>query len=49
VVLNRDQRWLSRDRISYGSIERIAMLWHGIPDIRMLYDNDVRFLAQMPA
>ena len=30
-------------------IERIAMLRHGIPDIRMLYDNDVRFLAQMPA
>ena len=27
-------------------IERIAMLRHGIPDIRMLYDNDVRFLAQ---
>ena len=30
-------------------IERIAMLRHGIPDIRMLYDNDVRFLVQMPA
>jgi len=30
-------------------IERIAMLRHGIPDIRMLYDNDVRFLAQFPA
>jgi phenylalanyl-tRNA synthetase alpha chain len=28
-------------------IERIAMLRHGIPDIRMLYDNDVRFLAQL--
>lgn len=26
-------------------IERVAMLRHGIPDIRMLYDNDVRFLA----
>jgi phenylalanyl-tRNA synthetase alpha chain len=29
-------------------IERVAMLRHGIPDIRMLYDNDVRFLAQFP-
>jgi phenylalanyl-tRNA synthetase alpha chain len=27
-------------------IERIAMLKHGVPDIRMLYDNDVRFLEQ---
>jgi len=30
-------------------IERIAMLRHGIPDIRMLFDNDVRFLSQFPA
>jgi len=27
-------------------IERIAMLRHGIDDIRLLYENDVRFLAQ---
>ena len=27
-------------------IERIAMLKHGVPDLRLLYDNDVRFLAQ---
>ncbi|HAS83645.1 MAG TPA: phenylalanine--tRNA ligase subunit alpha [Verrucomicrobia bacterium] len=27
-------------------IERIAMIRFGIPDIRMLYDNDVRFLRQ---
>ncbi len=27
-------------------IERIAMLKHGIPDLRMLYENDVRFLEQ---
>lgn len=27
-------------------IERIAMIKFGIPDIRMLYDNDSRFLAQ---
>lgn len=29
-------------------IERVAMLRHGIPDIRMLYENDLRFLAQFP-
>ena len=27
-------------------IERIAMIKFGIPDIRMLYDNDARFLTQ---
>jgi phenylalanyl-tRNA synthetase alpha chain len=27
-------------------IERIAMLKHGVPDLRVLYDNDVRFLEQ---
>ena len=27
-------------------IERIAMLKHGVLDLRMLYDNDVRFLEQ---
>ncbi len=26
---------------------RIAMLRHGIPDIRILYDSDVRFLEQI--
>ena len=25
---------------------RIAMLRHGIPDIRLLYDSDIRFLEQ---
>lgn len=28
-------------------IDRIAMLRHGIRDIRMLYENDARFLAQL--
>lgn len=28
-------------------IERIAMIKYGIPDIRYLYENDVRFLSQM--
>jgi phenylalanyl-tRNA synthetase alpha chain len=27
-------------------IERIAMLRHGVPDLRLLYENDVRFLEQ---
>ena len=27
-------------------IERIAMIKYGIPDIRLLYDNDARFLTQ---
>jgi len=27
-------------------IERIAMLRYGIDDIRILYENDVRFLEQ---
>ena len=27
-------------------VERIAMLKYGIPDIRMFYDNDIRFLSQ---
>jgi phenylalanyl-tRNA synthetase alpha chain len=27
-------------------IERIAMLKHGVPDLRLLYDNDIRFLGQ---
>jgi phenylalanyl-tRNA synthetase alpha chain len=28
-------------------IDRIAMLRYGISDIRWLYENDVRFLAQV--
>ena len=27
-------------------IERIAMLKHDVPDLRLLYDNDIRFLEQ---
>ncbi|MDU4576569.1 MAG: hypothetical protein E6Y68_04340, partial [Negativicoccus succinicivorans] len=27
-------------------VERIAMLVYGIDDLRLFYDNDVRFLAQ---
>jgi phenylalanyl-tRNA synthetase alpha chain len=28
-------------------VERIAMLKHGIPDLRLYYDNDLRFLEQL--
>jgi phenylalanyl-tRNA synthetase alpha chain len=27
-------------------IDRIAMLKHGVPDLRLLFDNDIRFLEQ---
>ena len=27
-------------------IERIAFLKHGVPDLRLFFDNDVRFLEQ---
>jgi phenylalanyl-tRNA synthetase alpha chain len=27
-------------------VERIAMLKHGVPDLRLFYDNDIRFLEQ---
>jgi len=30
-------------------IERIAMLRHGVPDLRLFFDNDVRFLGQFGA
>ena len=29
-------------------IDRIAMLKHGVPDLRLLIDNDIRFLEQFP-
>jgi phenylalanyl-tRNA synthetase alpha subunit len=28
-------------------VERIAMIKYGIPDIRFLYENDIRFLSQL--
>ena len=30
-------------------IERIAMLRHGVPDLRLYFDNDIRFLEQFGA
>jgi phenylalanyl-tRNA synthetase alpha chain len=38
------ERWTG---FAFGlGIDRIVMLRYGIPDIRMLFDNDLRFLAQ---
>ena len=30
-------------------IERLALLMHGVDDIRLFYENDLRFLDQFPA
>jgi len=30
-------------------IERVAMLKYGVDDIRLFYENDMRFLEQFPA
>jgi phenylalanyl-tRNA synthetase alpha chain len=38
------ERWTG---FAFGlGIDRIVMLRYGIPDIRLLFDNDLRFLAQ---
>ena len=29
-------------------IERVAMLKHGVTDLRLFYENDLRFLEQFP-
>jgi phenylalanyl-tRNA synthetase alpha chain len=30
-------------------MERVAMLKYGVDDIRLFYENDLRFLEQFPA
>ena len=35
----------SKDAFGMG-VERIAMLRHGIADIRLFFENDLRFLSQ---
>jgi phenylalanyl-tRNA synthetase alpha chain len=30
-------------------VERMAMLKYGVDDIRLFYENDLRFLEQFPA
>ena len=34
-------------RVAYGvGVERVAMLKYGIDDIRLMYENDMRFIEQ---
>ena len=35
-----------RINTSVAGLERIAMLRHGVPDLRMFWENDLRFLRQ---
>jgi phenylalanyl-tRNA synthetase alpha chain len=30
-------------------LSRMAMLKYGVPDLRLFYENDLRFLRQFPA
>ena len=30
-------------------VERLAMLLYGVRDLRMFFENDLRFLSQFPA
>ncbi len=51
VNLARGDRAYDPEKV-YGyafgfGVERIAMIKYGIPDIRWLYENDMRFLSQM--
>ena len=41
-----DPKKVSGYAFGFG-VERIAMIKYGIPDIRWLYENDVRFLSQL--
>jgi phenylalanyl-tRNA synthetase alpha chain len=42
-----NERWQG---FAWGmGIERIAMLVHEVPDLRMLFDNDLRLLEQFGA
>jgi phenylalanyl-tRNA synthetase alpha chain len=37
----------SASGFAFGAgVDRIAALWYRIPDIRTLYDNDLRLLGQ---
>ena len=38
------ERWTG---FAFGmGLDRIAMVRHGVPDLRMLFDGDLRFLSQ---
>ena len=45
VACDRKHLGQRRARRELG-VERIAMLKHGIPDLRLYYENDLRFLEQ---
>ena len=47
VCLVRDQ--VSQSHFQRLGLDRLAMIMHGITDIRHLIDNDVRFLQQFAA
>jgi len=46
TVVGYDAEKVSGYAFGFG-VERIAMIKYGIPDIRWLYENDVRFLSQL--
>ena len=46
IELGYDPAKVSGYAFGFG-VERIAMIKYGIPDIRWLYENDVRFLSQL--
>ena len=41
----RDRLWEGADLLGLG-VERVAMLKYGIDDIRLFFENDLRFLRQ---
>ena len=45
-MIKKNDRIISGYAFGFG-VERIAMIKYGIPDIRWLYENDVRFLSQL--
>ena len=40
--------WLAELVDVPGDLERVAMLKYGVDDIRLFYENDLRFLEQFP-
>jgi phenylalanyl-tRNA synthetase alpha chain len=45
AAVNYDETEYSGFAFGMG-VERVAMLKHGIDDIRLLYDGDLRFIKQ---
>ena len=38
--------YLAYDLVTRLGLERIAQLRHGVPDVRLLWDSDLRVIAQ---